>query len=528
MKKYIYISIVLFISFSLKANTYFVSTNGNDANAGTEIQSWRTIQKAANTVIAGDTVYIKSGTYNERVIIQNSGNTNNYIVFSAYQNDNVLIDGNGISWGSSWNGLLDISDKSYIKIIGLTIQNSDYAGIFLENSTNIELKNNYIYNTFSSGIGVWNSNDIVVENNEVELACNDGGEECISVANSYNCEIFENNVHNNGAGTNGGEGIDVKDGSYSVNVYKNNVHHLNKRLGIYADAWNKHTYDINIFQNTVHHCSESGIAVCSENGGLIENVNIYNNIIYYNKYGGIELGSWSDIGFTGTKPLKHIKIINNTCYRNGDYDNGWGYGIVVDNPDAEDIIIRNNICSSNSAQIAITQINNGGIIDHNLFYGNNNAQGTLYGTDSIIGNPLFVDTLSFNFNIEQNSPVIDNANPVNAPNVDFEDKLRPNGSGYDIGAYEFYSTLNINKNNLLKEKIKLYPNPANKFISISMKTYNKNYSLKLFDINGQLLKNIRMRQNPFNLDLSNIKPGFYVLFILEKGKIISTKNIILE
>lgn len=44
---------------------YYVAKNGNDSNPGTESQPWRTIQKAAETLVAGDTVYIKAGTYNE-------------------------------------------------------------------------------------------------------------------------------------------------------------------------------------------------------------------------------------------------------------------------------------------------------------------------------------------------------------------------------------------------------------------------------------------------------------------------------
>jgi hypothetical protein len=44
--------------------TYYVSTSGNDNNAGTLAAPWRTIQKAANTVQAGDTVQVRAGTYN--------------------------------------------------------------------------------------------------------------------------------------------------------------------------------------------------------------------------------------------------------------------------------------------------------------------------------------------------------------------------------------------------------------------------------------------------------------------------------
>src|SRR5579872_2736929 len=50
---------------SRSGTTYSVSTSGNDNNAGTLNAPWRTIQKAANTVKAGDTVQVRAGTYNE-------------------------------------------------------------------------------------------------------------------------------------------------------------------------------------------------------------------------------------------------------------------------------------------------------------------------------------------------------------------------------------------------------------------------------------------------------------------------------
>ncbi len=519
------------MTWALNANTYFVATSGNDTNSGTETQPWASIQKAANTLIAGDTVYIKSGTYNERVIIQNSGTPDNNIVFSNYQSDVVVIDGSGISWGGSWNGLFDISNKSYVHIIGLQVKNADYAGFWIKNSDNITIENCYTYNTFSSGIGVWNSSFITIKNNEIELACNDGEQECITVAKSNNCEIYENDVHNNGQGTNGGEGIDVKQGSHDVNVYKNVVHHLNDRLGIYADAWDMHTYNINIFQNTVHHCKETGIAVASEAGGLIENVNIYNNIIYLNKYGGIELGSWSDIGFEGTKPIANVKIINNTCLKNGEYDNGWGFGIVIDNPDADNVLIRNNICSKNSAQIAVQQINGGGIVDHNLFYGNNSASGTLYGLDSIIGDPLFADVNNYDFHLQSNSPAIDNGNSVDAPDVDFDNNNRPFGNGYDIGAYECY--IQSGKQDTESGSLyDIYPNPCSDKLKIEIKGYNyQNYNLQLFDLKGTLISKIispEINNNFIILYTNNLKPGFYFLAVLNDNQPTEYKKLIVK
>ena len=45
------------------ATDYYVSTAGSDSNAGTMAAPWATLQKGINTAVAGDTVYIRGGTY---------------------------------------------------------------------------------------------------------------------------------------------------------------------------------------------------------------------------------------------------------------------------------------------------------------------------------------------------------------------------------------------------------------------------------------------------------------------------------
>src|SRR4051794_19049095 len=48
---------------SARATDYYVATTGSDSNAGTMTAPFATLQKGVNTAVAGDTVYIRGGTY---------------------------------------------------------------------------------------------------------------------------------------------------------------------------------------------------------------------------------------------------------------------------------------------------------------------------------------------------------------------------------------------------------------------------------------------------------------------------------
>ena len=93
-----------------------MATNGNDGNPGTLAQPWRTIQKAANTMVAGDTVFIRGGTYNELVTVQYRGNSSGpYTTFTAYPGEQVILDGTGISIQHG-GGLFHIWGSNYIQV----------------------------------------------------------------------------------------------------------------------------------------------------------------------------------------------------------------------------------------------------------------------------------------------------------------------------------------------------------------------------------------------------------------------------
>ncbi len=424
---------------TLQGNVYYVAPNGDDSNDGSEAYPWQTIQKAADTLAAGETVYIKAGTYPERVIPQNSGSVGNLIVYASYPGHTVTIDGSGISLPDDLAGLFELSGKSYIKISGLRIANTgpnaDNAGILVNDSSYITIENNYTYNTSSSGIGVWGSHHILIDGNKVELACGGGGQECISVAGTDAFEVRNNEVlqcHK--------EGLDAKDGASNGKIYKNHVHHT-QAVGIYVDAWDKHTYNIEVFQNIVHDVADNnGFSLASEMGGLLENIKLYNNLAYHNRYCGVAVTINGD---APQHPMNNIHVINNTFYDNGWTE--WGGGITVYNPDAQNVVVRNNLVSQNLYfQIALDPAvpTQSVTIDHNLIDGYRGTEGETYGNDYVEGDPQFANAAAANFHLRPGSPAIDAGSPVNAPSNDFDGATRPldgNDDGtpaYDMGAYE--------------------------------------------------------------------------------------------
>ena len=91
-------SLGLLAATSASAKDYYVATTGSDSNAGTIDQPLATLQKAVNAVVAGDTVYIRGGTFRittpassaAGIVISKSGTSDtNRIRFWAYPGERV-------------------------------------------------------------------------------------------------------------------------------------------------------------------------------------------------------------------------------------------------------------------------------------------------------------------------------------------------------------------------------------------------------------------------------------------------------
>lgn len=409
--------------------TYYVAKTGKDTNPGTASQPWLTIKKAANTVIAGDTVYVRGGTYAEKVLITRKGSAGNYITFSAYPGETVILDLSSISMSNFSEGGFALLSTSYIKIVGFTIKNSKEFGLLCYNSSYCTFQNNNTYNTYRSGIATWNSTNVTIDGNDVQLANNDGEGEMITVQNSQFVNVTNNKVHNGGPGSNGGEGIDVKNGSHDVLVQGNQVYDV-PRVGIYVDAYEAHTYNVTVDRNIVHNSVRTGIAVASERGGELNNIYITNNLIYQNGRNGMGVGAWGHQGYS--RPIHHVYVVNNTLF-----NNAIG-GISVDDYAFTDIYIRNNIVSDNVRySIAVEKPSQTVVVTHNLINGFRSTEFETRGTNYVEADPLFTNASTLNFSLLAASPAINAGTALNAPDHDFVGIPRPNGTAWDIGAYEF-------------------------------------------------------------------------------------------
>lgn len=93
--------------------------------------------------------------------------------------------------------------------------------------------------------------------------------------------------------------------------------------------------------------------------------------------------------------------------------------------------------------------------------------------------------------------------------------------GFNQGKVFFYvldQTVSLAEHSKV-QPLRFYPNPANKFVNFETKIT----SVNIYDINGMLIKS---KQNTSKLNISEIKPGVYILEASQKGNITRKKILI--
>jgi Protein of unknown function (DUF1565) len=478
--------------------TFFVSTTGNDNNAGTQTAPWRTIQHAANSVHAGDIVQVMGGVYNESVTIPGSGNaTAGYITFESAPGQTAILDGTGVHLAKGQQfGLFTLRTNSYIVIRGFEIRNFQSStsgavpvGIDFEGSgSNIEILNNHIHNIVQT-LGTCNSanalamaiygtqapasiNNITISGNELDhntTGCSenmslDGNVQFFAVTNNLvhdNDNIGIDNIGFEGVSPNvsfdqARDGWDFQNTIFNITAANNPVYH--GKLGAngqYCDGCTR----VIIERNLIHD-SDIPIEVASEHTGHVSSfVTVRNNVIYHAQFVGMSIGGFSNkVGGTD-----HCTIVNNTLWADGTA--GGAAGELQIQYNATNNVIENNIMYAGPTNVLIndftSSVPNPAALDHNLYFATVGAASSSWdwqgkfitgysnyqaasGQDahSPFADPQFdnIATLPPNLDVASTSPAVNAGTNLGSTVVgilDFAGNSRVNGNGQiNIGAYE--------------------------------------------------------------------------------------------
>jgi len=104
-------------------HVYFVAPDGSDSGDGTMDAPWRTLQKAADSVGSGSTVYVRGGVYRQTVAIHVSGSSSGgFISFRNYPGEHPVLDGAGLSVPNGLNGMVSIDSRDYLTVQGFEIR----------------------------------------------------------------------------------------------------------------------------------------------------------------------------------------------------------------------------------------------------------------------------------------------------------------------------------------------------------------------------------------------------------------------
>lgn len=151
------------------AATYYVATTGSNSNDGSEATPWLTIKKAADTMVAGDTTYVRGGTYTETTTVRFgvTGTQSAPIKLLAYPGESPVITWSGQT--STYRILIeniagDQAGIGWITISGFEIR-TGYDGIKFASLHDSVLSHNWIHDNENQGIlGVGGHHNVISYN----------------------------------------------------------------------------------------------------------------------------------------------------------------------------------------------------------------------------------------------------------------------------------------------------------------------------------------------------------------------------
>lgn len=367
-----------------RATTYHVASTGSDSNPGSQASPWRTLQKAANTVRAGDVVMVANGTY-AGFQVTADGTAAARIVFRA-GGSNVVIN----SRNSSTPDNVNLEGANYVTVEGFTVNDAERVGIRAVTATGIVIRGNRIQRSGLDGILTGYTPQIQILDNIVSGSEQEHG---IYVSNS--------NVASDNPVVRGNECFDNNQNGMQFN----------------GDCWENGDGIISgavIEENIVHHNNWKGFSLIS-----LQSSTICNNLVYENGLsagaGGIHLADQPNCG----KPSNNNVVVNNTVYEpriacirltNGSTAN----------------TIFNNVLVASSLDRTIADESGGNYID------------TASNIRRTSKSGLFVS--STDYHLAPSSPALNVGVGLyrneEAPLADIDGIARPQGGRHDAGSFE--------------------------------------------------------------------------------------------
>ncbi|WP_308639486.1 right-handed parallel beta-helix repeat-containing protein [Paenibacillus silvisoli] len=393
-------------SIAFAVSSYYVSPSGSDSNPGTLAQPFKTVQKGIDSMSAGDTLYLRAGTYQEKVYITNkNGSSSAWYTVKNYAGETPVMDGNNLALAEAF----DIYNSSYWHIEGLEMKKYWGAGVYMEGYqrpgemsphpvSHIELIKLTIHD---------------LDNPDTTTTA---GTQAIAGEGPDFVTIKKCNIYNIGL---------LRDSPLDHGVY----------VGYGADHY---VIDGNSMQLT----SGSGLQLYGQPGGGSDFV-ITNNILWNNHKFGLIVAS----------NTSNNLIANNTFYGNGKAD-------VYMTDSASGNTFKNNIFGSAVGEYHVEMMDSGSAsgnaFDYNLYYNSSAAayrisSGMSYATwqstygqeaHGRTGDPLFINPAYSNLRVGGLSPALGVADASAAPTYDYDGNLRE-APYHDMGAYDY----NLNYDN---------------------------------------------------------------------------------
>ena len=399
---------------------FYVAPTGSDSAAGDSAHPWRTIQRAANVVGAGDQVIVRAGNYaGFNLDSDTDGTAASPIRFTA--ETGVTINSPNPSGFHAGKDGINLEGADHVVIEGFRVIGMPRAGIRSVGNTNAVIRNNVCDQNAFWGIITGFSENVTVEGNVTSRSVNEHG---IYVGNSADNPIIRGNTTWGNAG---------------CGIHVNSDRHAGGD-GVITGAL--------IENNTVYNngLPRGGSGI---NMDGVSNSRIQNNLLYNNHAGGIAL-----YGIDGTHGAQNNVVANNTVLQAS--DGRWAL-LVVD-ASTGNTVFNNVFMNGNSfrGSMSVSPDSLTGLrSDYNVIMDrftldDGDSRLTLaqwrtqtgQDTHSVISTPaaLFANVAGNDYHLSAASPALNvgigTLNSKAAPTADLAGAGRPSGAGYDAGSYE--------------------------------------------------------------------------------------------